>query len=108
MSQDVQGEMARGALWMVLFKLLERSLGLISTLILVRLLSPIDFGIIAMATSFIFMAELLTAFGFDVALIQKQDATEEHYHTAWTCNVLLGLLITAAMLVARCADRRFL
>ena len=99
MSQDVQGKMARGALWMVLFKLLERSLGLISTLILVRLLSPADFGVVAMATSFIFMAELLTGFGFDVALIQKQDATEEHYHTAWTCNVLLGLLITLAMLV---------
>jgi O-antigen/teichoic acid export membrane protein len=100
MSQAVQGEMARGALWMVLFKLLERGLGLISTLILVRLLSPADFGIVAMATSFIFMAELLAAFGFDVALIQKQDATDQHYHTAWTCNVLLGLLITLAMLMA--------
>jgi lipopolysaccharide exporter len=76
MSQDVQAKMARGAMWMVLFKLLERSLGLISTLILVRLLSPADFGIIAMATSFIFMAELLASFGFDVALIQKQDATD--------------------------------
>jgi lipopolysaccharide exporter len=98
MRQDIQAKMARGAMWMVLFKLLERSLGLISTLILVRLLSPADFGIIAMATSFIFMAEQLASFGFDVALIQKQDATDEHYHTAWTCNVLLGLLITLAML----------
>jgi lipopolysaccharide exporter len=100
MSQDVQGKMALGALWMVLFKLLERTLGLISTLILVRLLSPPDFGIVAMATSFIFMAELLMSFGFDVALIQQQDVTDEHYHTAWTCNVFLGLLITLAMLVA--------
>ena len=100
MSQEVQGKMAGGVLWMILFKLLERSLGFISTLMLVRLLSPADFGIVAMATSFIIMAELLAAFGFDVALIQKQDATDEHYHTAWTCNVLLGLLITLAMLAA--------
>ena len=66
----------------MLFKLTERSLGLISTVILVRLLSPVDFGITAMAGSFVLMAEMMTAFSFDVALIQKQDATEEHYHTA--------------------------
>ncbi len=99
MSQEIQRSMAHGAAWMVLFKLLERSLGAISTLILVRLLAPKDFGIVAMASSFIAMAELLSAFGFDVALIQKQDAPEEHYHTAWTLNALMGLAITVAMVV---------
>ncbi len=98
MSQAIQRSMAHGAAWMVLFKLLERSLGAISTLILVRLLAPKDFGMVAMATSFIAMAELLSAFGFDVALIQKQDAPEEHYHTAWTLNALMGLGITLLML----------
>src|SRR3989344_4797747 len=98
MTRSVQSKMARGAVWMMLFKLVERSLGLVSTLILVRLLAPADFGIMAMAFSFILVAELLTAFGFDIALIQRQDATEEHYHSAWTCNVLLGLTITVLML----------
>ena len=69
---------------MVLFKLVERGLGLISTLILARLLGPTDFGIVAMALSFIVMAELLTAFGFDVAIIQAKGATDDHYHSAWT------------------------
>ncbi|HLQ89859.1 MAG TPA: lipopolysaccharide biosynthesis protein [Xanthobacteraceae bacterium] len=100
MSSDIQRKMGHGALWMVLFKFTERSLGLISTLILVHVLSPIDFGITAMAGSFILMTEMLTAFSFDVALIQKQDATDEHYHSAWTCNVLLGLAITVLMLAA--------
>lgn len=100
MTQSAQQKMATGAIWMLLFKLAERSLGLISTLILVRLLSPTDFGISAMGGSFILMAEMMTAFSFDVALIQKQDATEEHYHTAWTCNVLLGLFIAVLMLTA--------
>ncbi len=98
MTRSVQSKMARGAAWMMLFKLVERSLGLTSTLILVRLLTPADFGIMAMAFSFIFVAELLTSFGFDIALIQRQDATEEHYHSAWTCNLLLGLTITVLML----------
>jgi lipopolysaccharide exporter len=106
-SSDIQRKMAHGAAWMLLFKFAERSLGLISMLILVRLLSPTDFGITAMAGSFILMAEMLTAFSFDVNLIQNQNATEEHYSSAWTCNVLLGLTITALMLAAAPAITAF-
>lgn len=97
MADHVQGRMARGAVWMVLFKLVERGLGLISTLILARLLAPGDFGVVAMAVSFIAMAELLSAFSFDVVLIQSRDASPDHYNSAWTCNVLLGLTIALAM-----------
>ena len=100
MSAAIQRDMTRGAAWMLLFKMLERSLGFISTLFLVRLLAPADFGIVAMALSFIAMAEILSAFGFDLALIQNQKADEQHYHAAWTCNVLLGLAITAVMFAA--------
>ena len=100
MPASTQRKMVSGAAWMVLFKLVERSLGLVSIMILARLLSPQDFGLIAMAMSFIVMAELLTAFGFDVALIQNQAATDRHYHTAWTCNVLFGLVIFLLMLAA--------
>jgi len=100
MSSAVQGRMATGAVWMVLFKLAERSLGLISTLILARLLMPADFGTVAMAMSFVLMAELLTAFSFDVAIIQNAQASEEHYSSAWTGNLILGALITVLMIVA--------
>jgi lipopolysaccharide exporter len=98
MSDTLRQRMATGAIWMVLFKLVERSLGLISTLILARLLGPADFGVVAMAISFIAMAELLTAFSFDIAIIHNQSATEEHYNSAWTCNVLLNLCVTVLML----------
>ncbi len=98
MAQSIQRRMATGAIWMVLFKFVERGLGLISTLILARLLGPTDFGIVAMAISFIAMAELLTAFGFDIAIIQTPQATVEHYNTAWTCNVLLNLGVAVLML----------
>lgn len=100
MAASTERRMASGAAWMVLFKLVERSLGLVSTLILARLLSPQDFGLVAMALSFIFMAELLTSFGFDVALIQNQTASDRLYHTAWTCNVLVGVAIFLMMLAA--------
>lgn len=89
--------MATGAVWMVLAKLAERSLGLISMLILARVLVPHDFGIVAMAMSFVALLEMLSAFGFETALIQKQTKDRGHWDTAWTFNVMLGVMIAAAM-----------
>ena len=100
MPSSVQSKMARGAGWMLLVALADKGIGLISVLILARLLAPADFGIVAMALSFIFMAQLLTAFGFDIALIQDQQATRAHYDTAWTFNVALGLTILLSMVAA--------
>lgn len=95
----IRNRMATGAVWMVLFKMLERGLGLISMLILARLLVPEDFGLVAMATSLIALLELFSAFGLDTALIQRQEATPAHFHTAWTLNVLAGLGIGLMMLL---------
>ena len=94
---DIRRSMAKGAAWMVFAKLVERSIGLISTLILARLLVPQDFGIVAMAMSFVALLELLTAFGFDVALIQKQTKTRPALDTAWTYGILTGLAMAALM-----------
>jgi len=92
-------QITTGAAWMVLFKILERSIGLVSTIILARLLLPQDFGLIAMAMSIIAACELLYAFSFDLALIQKQQATQAHYDTAWSFNVVFGV-VSAVVLVA--------
>lgn len=95
----MKAEMARGAAWMVLFRLFDRSIGIISTVVLARMLLPADFGLVAMAMSVIALIELATAFSFDVALIQKKEPTREHYDTAWTLNLMLasgGAVVTAA------------
>jgi lipopolysaccharide exporter len=86
---DVGRRMAQGAAWMVGFKITERSIGLISTVILARLLVPADFGLVALAMAIIGVLELLSAFGFDIALIQNQRASREHYDTAWTFSLLV-------------------
>ncbi|HZF14460.1 MAG TPA: lipopolysaccharide biosynthesis protein [Steroidobacteraceae bacterium] len=97
---NVSGSIARGATLMVLFKLVERGLGFISTLILARLLVPGDFGLVAMATSFITLIELMGAFGFDISLIRLERAERVHYDTAWTLNVAVGTLLAICMLGA--------
>src|SRR5258706_16238757 len=99
--------MATGALWMVLAKLLERGLGLISTLILVRLLAPADFGVVAMAMSLIALLELFSAFGMDVWLIQQPNAADTHFNTAWTINVIAGCIVGAGLGLIALAKNEF-
>lgn len=85
---------------MVLYRFVDRTVGLVSTVILARLLLPADFGVVAMAMSVIALIELATAFSFEIALIQKAEPQRVHYDTAWTLNVLLavgGALVTAAL-----------
>jgi O-antigen/teichoic acid export membrane protein len=94
---DLGRKMAKGAAWMVLLKLAERSLGILVTLVLARLLVPADFGIVAMATSVIALLDLLTGFSFDIALIQKQNADRRHYDAAWTLNILTYALMAVLM-----------
>lgn len=91
-------QMATGIAWMSLMRVGVKGLGLVSTVILARLLVPADFGLIAMAMSVIGALELLRAFNFDVALIQNQHADRSFYDTAWTLNILFGVLLAVLVL----------
>ncbi|WP_332749610.1 lipopolysaccharide biosynthesis protein [Hydrogenophaga sp.] len=92
-------QIAKGAAWLMGFKLLDKSIGLISTLVLVRLLTPSDFGLVAMAMAVVSLLELMGAFGFDSALIQRQDTERSHFDTAWTFNVFFGAGIAVFLVV---------
>jgi O-antigen/teichoic acid export membrane protein len=92
-------QIAKGAAWLMGFKLLDKSIGLISTLVLVRVLTPSDFGLVAMAMAVVALLELMGAFGFDSALIQRQDTARSHFDTAWTFNVVFGVAIALLLVV---------
>jgi lipopolysaccharide exporter len=96
---QLRSKMAAGALWMVTLKMLDRGIGLISTIVLARLLVPEDFGIVAMATSVLALLELLSTFGFDIALIRQPDIQRSHYDTAWTLNCILEVGMAVALAV---------
>ncbi len=85
---------------MVLQRMAVRGIGLLSTIILARLLVPEDFGIVALAASLIAVLDLLLELGFDIALIQKQTDDKSQYDTAWTLSVIRGVFTGAALLLA--------
>ena len=91
--------MVSGASWNLLLKVADRGIGLLSTIILARLLVPADFGVVALATSLIALLALLGNFGFDLALIQNPTADRRHFDTVWTFNVLFGLALAALLVL---------
>ncbi len=90
-----------GAIWTLIMRWSVRALGFISTLILARLLTPEDFGIVAMATVVAGLANVLFEFGVATVLIQDPNPGKEDYDTAWSLRVLqasfagIGLLAVA-------------
>ncbi len=90
-----------GGALMVAFRFLDRLLGVGSTLILARLLVPDDFGVVAMAMSFVAVVEVLGDLGFDIVLIKKQDAGPVLYDSAWTAKVGLGIIFAVILIFGR-------
>jgi len=103
---------AKGAAVVVAMRWTDRLIGIISTLILARLLTPADFGVIAMASIAIALADVLLDLGVNVALIQNSHATHAHYNTAWTLRLLqtstatLILVLSAPLAAAYFQDAR--
>lgn len=103
---STQGSVSGGAAWMVAARLVERGLGLASTVVLARLLSPGDFGLVAMAMVFVAAADLLGAFGLDWALVRQPGLERRHLDTAWTIRAGMGLtsLVVLAAIALPAAD----
>ena len=89
-----------GAILTVSMRWTDRLIGFVSTLILARLITPDDFGIIAMASLVIGLIDALLALGVNVALIQNRDATQAHYDTAWTVRLAQSALAAAIIFCA--------
>jgi O-antigen/teichoic acid export membrane protein len=87
----------KSSAFLLAIQLFQRSLGLISTLILARLLVPEDFGIVAMVAIALQFFETLADAGNKHYIIQKNEVTDQDLNTAWTMN--LGIKIVMAVLI---------
>src|SRR5215469_4454033 len=90
---------AKGAAWMVLKRLAFKGIGLISTLILVRLLAPEAFGLAAIASTAYDALNAISDLSFSLALVKMKTPTRAQYDSAWTLTVLRGFAIGAVMFV---------
>ena len=79
------------------WKLLERGgtqgIQFIIQIFLARLLSPNDYGVIALITVFIALANVFVQSGFNTALIQKQNVDEEDFSSVFYVSLLVASIL---------------
>ena len=92
-NESILAKTARGAGWVVAWRMATRSLGVLSTLVLVRLLAPADFGLVALAASFSVSIEAFSWIGIEEGVIRHKSPSPAMMDTAFTLSVLRGLLI---------------
>lgn len=94
----MQGKIFSGAIIVVAMRWSDRLFGLLSTLILARLLVPDDFGVVVMASLFVGLIDVLLDMGVAAALIHNRNCDSEVYSTAWTIRLIQAAL--AATIIA--------
>lgn len=100
MSESLIARTARGAGWVMAWRFGMRILGLASTLVLVRLLAPADFGLIALASGFMQSVDGLMSLGTEEAVIREAAPDRAVYDTAFTLTALRGLIASVLVAVA--------
>lgn len=94
---NLESKLTSSAVLMLITRLSVKSLGIISSLILVRLLTPEDFGVIAIVMSIYSFIELFGLFGFNAAIIQKTAPKKSDYDTTFTINLGFGIIASSLM-----------
>ena len=89
---ELRDKTVSGVKWSAIGRFSTQGIGFLIGLILARLLSPADYGVVGMVGIFFAIAQTFIDSGFGSALIRKNDCTDADYSTAFYFNALVGLL----------------
>ena len=83
---------AGGFVWKLGERFLAQGITFIVSIILARLLSPADYGIVSIVLVFITFADVFVSNGFSTALIQKRNADETDFSTIFYCSLAVSIV----------------
>ena len=82
-------------MWSAIDNVAQFGVQFVVSIVLARLLSPDDYGLIGIITIFTTVCTTIINGGFSNALIRTQKPTDEDYNTAFICNLLMSILLYA-------------
>lgn len=97
---NVKQETVNGAKWLILQKLTLQPLQFLYSMVLARLITPEEMGLLGLTAIFFAIANTLASAGFGSALIRKIDRTNLDCDTAFWFNVSMSLLMSAILYLA--------
>jgi O-antigen/teichoic acid export membrane protein len=94
------GKLTSAIGWSALELFVRHGLSFVVSIILARILVPADFGLLAMLSVFVAMANLLIDSGFSQALIQRQTSSHTDESTIFFFNLIMGALVALGLCLA--------
>lgn len=86
---------AKSLVWTSLESFGVSGISLISIVVYARFLTPTELGVSAMALGVVQLLNIPVEVLFHDALVQRKEATQRHFDTAYAISVLLGILLLA-------------
>lgn len=93
MPDSLKQKAAKGVLWSTIERFSVQGVQFLIMIVMARLLTPHDYGIIGMLAIFIAVAQSLIDSGFSQALIRKQNRTETDNNTVFYFNIVVSGLL---------------
>ena len=93
MTDNLKTKTVNGVIWSAVERYSLQAVQFLLSLIIARLLSPSDYGLIGMLAIFMSVSQIFIDGGFSNALIQKKNRTEDDYSTVFYINVGASLVI---------------
>ncbi|MDJ0900839.1 MAG: lipopolysaccharide biosynthesis protein [Xenococcus sp. MO_188.B8] len=90
----IKQQAIKGIFWSGIQNWGSQAGSLIIFLVLARILSPADFGLVALANTFLAFFNIFIEQGFSSALIQRQEVELEHLNTAFWTQICFGIAFT--------------
>lgn len=91
-NNNLTGKTKKGLVWSFIERFSTQGVQFVFGIILARLLTPNDYGIIAMPLFFLALAQCLIDGGFATALVRKKEISQEDLSTAFYFNVTGGVV----------------
>lgn len=99
MPEPLKQKTIKGVAWSAIDNIAGYAVTFVVGIILARLLSPEDYGLLGLTGIFIAICKCFINSGFGSALIRKKDATEDDYNTVFIFNLATSILLYGIMFV---------
>lgn len=93
--QSLKAKTIKGTAWSAIDNVTQMGVSFMVSIVLARLLSPDDYGLIGIIAIFTTVCTAIINGGFNSALIRKKSPTDDDYNTAFIINLGLSLVLYA-------------
>ena len=105
--ESLKNKTVKGASWSLIDSIAGQGITFLIGLVLARLLSPEEYGLIGIIIIFIGVFNSIVDSGFSNALIRKNDAKDIDYNTVFITNLVLSIVLFGVLYISAPAISNF-